>query len=183
MKRLVTWLKTLLVANGAKQAGAEPEPQAGAEPEPFWLHNAAIKIAEERSEAAEKRAEDYRALSVKAAMDLSTLEQKLRRDFPTVEHDDPKWTADDSETWAHFLATNGVGQKLQALANYHEQATNRSVILRLEGAENNTGFARGWHMATAYFFKTLSAEVRPQQDQNDTQQGDDASRLRERVAP
>lgn len=104
-------------------------------------------------------------------------------EFPVVEHDEPKWTPDDGDTWRHFLATNGAGQKLQSLANYHEQACNRNAILRKEGAENNTGFARGWHMATAYFFKTLSAEVRPEQDPNDTQQGDSASQLRERVAP
>jgi hypothetical protein len=67
-----------------------------------------------------------------------------------------------------------------------EQECNRSAIRRTDKDENafanNAGYARGWSEATNYFFVTLSADVRPQQD-DDTNAGDGAARLRERLAP
>lgn len=92
----------------------------------------------------------------------------------------PQLSHELRDIWRHFLATNEAGKVLQRMANFYEQAQNRSAVLRTEGAERNAGFAHGWHAATMFFFRTLSADVRPQQDTDTQASGADA--LRERLA-
>ena len=95
--------------------------------------------------------------------------------------EEPAWTAEMAEAWRHFLGSHEAGRALQRLSNFHEQQTNRAAVHRTSGVEQNVGYARGWHDCTAHFFKTLSAEARPQQG-TDTQAADDADALRERLA-
>jgi hypothetical protein len=95
--------------------------------------------------------------------------------------DAPEWSTADAEGWRRFLSSE-PGRKLQALANWQEQAANRTAILQKHQLENAAGFARGWHTATSFFFKSLSANVRPEQD-TAKQQGDEANPLLERLAP
>ena len=91
------------------------------------------------------------------------------------------WEQADVNEWKRFLATPS-GQRVQRAANFHEQAVNRDAVLRMANAENNTGFARGWHAATVYFFQTLSANVPPSTD-DDSQGSTGAASLAERHAP
>lgn len=94
----------------------------------------------------------------------------------------PPWSAGDAEEWTKFQRT-GTGQRLLGSANFYEQATNRAAVSRLSGAENNTGYARGWSEATRYFFhKLLSADIQPQSD-DDTVPSTGAAGTRERYAP
>ena len=93
----------------------------------------------------------------------------------------PAWGPEDAKAWEVFLRT-GAGQRLCAQANFYEQAVNRQADMRLERAENNTGFARGWREATQYFFGTLSADPRPQSG-DDEQPSIGVAGLRERHTP
>jgi hypothetical protein len=102
--------------------------------------------------------------------------------FPVVEDFGAlAWEQADVNEWKRFLATPS-GQRMQRAANFHEQAVNRDAVLRMANAENNTGFARGWHAATVYFFQTLSANVPPSTD-DDSQGSTGAASLAERHAP
>lgn len=111
------------------------------------------------------------------------LRARLRtQQFPVVdEFSELQWEQTDVNEWKRFLATPS-GQRVQRAANFHEQAVNRDAVLRLANAENNTGFARGWHAATVYFFQTLSANVPPSTD-DDSQGSTGAASLAERHAP
>lgn len=96
----------------------------------------------------------------------------------------PKWEPVFAEAWRIFLANNPAGQALQRQANFHEQQTNRAAVVRSMsgGADQNVGYARGWHDATEYFFKTLSATVPAATEDQATQPPHDAAALRERLA-
>ncbi len=109
--------------------------------------------------------------------------EDMRRKIVPVETEQPFWEDADRAVWAEFLRS-ATGQKLQAKANFHEQATNRTAVMLQGNAENATGYARGWHMATKYFFASLKnlADVRPEQDTT-TEQQPGAAALRERLAP
>lgn len=119
-----------------------------------------------------------------AAMQEATLKQvqQLRPQWRTEFSDDaPKWEREHAEAWKVFLAQNTAGRTLQRVANFMEQQTNRSAVHRTSGAEQNTGYARGWHDATNYFFRQLSADPKPQSG-TDTQATNEADALRERLA-
>lgn len=123
----------------------------------------------------------------KLLLERAKLTKQLRsvqEPFHVVYGDAPKWRREDADFWRAFLASE-PGCALQAQANFHEQAANRAAVMRTDGDANafanNTGFARGWHEATRYFFHTLSADIRPEQD-DATEPGDEAGRLRERLA-
>lgn len=108
----------------------------------------------------------------------------IRSPFPTVDGEKPDWRQEDVDHWRAWLGTV-PGQALLAQANFHEQACNRASALRTGADEksfaNNAGFARGWHEATRFFFHILTADIQPKSD-DATDDGDEASRLRERLA-
>jgi hypothetical protein len=137
-------------------------------------------LTAERLDAAVR---EHGSLDAALSILMREVEAGRRRDGFVTEfaEDAPQWTAEMAEAWRHFLAAHEAGKGLQRLANFHEQQTNRAAVHRTSGAESNAGYARGWHDATAYFFKTLSADPRPQQG-TDTQAADDADALRERLA-
>ena len=118
-------------------------------------------------------------------VERDALRERLRaasQPFPVVEDFGALlWEQADVNEWKRFLATPS-GQRVQRAANFHEQAVNRDAVLRMSNAENNTGFARGWHAATVYFFQTLSANVPPSTD-DDSQGSTGAASLAERHAP
>lgn len=93
----------------------------------------------------------------------------------------PDWSESDREALSQFLRT-AAGEKIRALANWHEQATNRSAVLRGNGFEHNCGFASGWHHASRFFLHTLSAPQTRDPQGDDAEPATDAERLRERLA-
>jgi len=102
--------------------------------------------------------------------------------FATIETaEPPAWEDTDAVALRNFLKTP-AGEKLRAIAMHAEQACNRQAVLGGPPFEQRAGYAQGWHRATAYFFDTLTADVRPKQD-DDTEEGAEASPLRERLAP
>lgn len=174
-----SWLKTLVGIVSRKDAEAQSgeagaqvgEGERVAELE-MTLSNRFAEIIKLRREVLQLRGETER------------LRKELVNRFPVVTAEEEAWTVAHQEAWLQFLKKTEAGQVLLAKVNFQEQAMNRSAVLRTEGAENNTGFARGWHAASQYFFKALpiSADVRPQQDE-DTDSGAGAAHLRERLAP
>ena len=102
-------------------------------------------------------------------------------EFKAVFGTEPEWRQEDADHWRAWLRSDH-GQRQMALANFLEQAGNRQAALRTDGNHaNSAGFARGWSEATRYFFTILAADVRPEQDEA-TEPGDEATRLRERLA-
>jgi hypothetical protein len=112
----------------------------------------------------------------------SALHEATKPFAPVDSGTQPPWTPADAEAWRRFLRSEH-GQALAILANWQEQAANRTVILQKTNLENAAGFARGWHQASAYFFKALTADVRPEQDNAKEQGQNEANPLLERLAP
>jgi predicted O-linked N-acetylglucosamine transferase (SPINDLY family) len=177
MTRIATWLKGLF----AGESRACPV---------CAVLRADVARAEQRMieaakdlQLAETLAKEYRQM-VDALHDEI---HALRRPFETVRWGDtePAWTAEDRAAWV-ALMNSEVGRKVIQAATFFEQQCNRSAIRRTDKDENsfanNAGYARGWSEATHYFFVTLSADVRPQQDE-DTTSGEGAAAARERWAP
>lgn len=94
----------------------------------------------------------------------------------------PEWTPEDRGRWRQFLFTTDTGRRLLEGANFYEQSMNRGAIMRRENFENNAGYARGWHAATEYFFKQLSADDRPEQVETSGERAG-APDPAERIAP
>lgn len=173
---MIDWIKTLLNRRGA-------EAQSGA---------AGAQVGEGATAAGLLQAyrDEIKRLQWRLERETNALERaaekifQLSQPFPVVDGEEEAWSVAHQEAWLQFLKKTEAGQVLLAKVNFQEQAMNRSAVLRTEGAENNTGFARGWHAASQYFFKALpiSADVRPQQDE-DTDSGAGAAHLRERLAP
>ena len=137
---------------------------------------------EQRDQVIRQLQVDYAVVKRDNAHLRKQVEEAAKSQFYTEHADDaPVWAEDMAEAWRRFLAGHESGKQLQRLANYHEQQTNRAAVFRLTSTDGSAGYARGWHDCTGYFFKTLSADVRPQQD-TDTQAPDDAGALRERLA-
>lgn len=168
-KALKTWLR--------RWSGAEAETVAAR----VECQNLKAELAREQDKHADTRGLLGETIA-RADYERQKAQAEAMRPFPVVDGDKlPAWTDHEAQAWAGFLKTH-TGQLLQQQANFYEQAANRGAILRTEGAENNTGFARGWHKATAYFFQGLSAPVPPQED-TDEHSSTGVAGLRERHTP
>lgn len=93
----------------------------------------------------------------------------------------PVWGPDDSAWWREVLA-GPRGSRLRELINWWSGMKDRQAVTRLDKHEYACGEAAGFHVAANFMLNTLSVDVRPQQDE-DTQQGNGAAGLRERIAP
>lgn len=131
--------------------------------------------------AVERARQDAAAEVVKLRERLEVLEAVVKAPVAVEFADaEPAWLPDYEDGWRHFLTSTEAGAALMRQANWAEQGCNRRAIGASGAAEGAIGEARGWHRATQYFFHTLSAKLRPQQQQ-DTQ-APEADALRERLA-
>lgn len=110
------------------------------------------------------------------------LKAALRCPFEPREVDSaPPWTQDDAERWRLFL-TCETGDRLKRLLNFWSQWEEQAATLREDNFENACGQAKGFRRCAQYALQKLSADIRPQQDE-DTQGQHGAADLRERYAP
>lgn len=113
---------------------------------------------------------------------VKQLEQMLSCPFEPREVDSaPPWTQDDAERWRLFL-TCETGERLKRLLNFWSQWEEQSATLREDNFENACGQAKGFRRCAQYALQKLSADIRPQQDE-DTRGQHGAADLRERYAP
>lgn len=171
MTQILTWLKAKL------REWAAPDYSAN------W-----VELLRVRGDVVRLNEELHRvnALAERQAEKLYVTRDELKKARRPQWHaefadDAPKWEREHSEAWKVFLGQTPAGQTLRRVGNYLEQQTNRSAVHRTTGTEQNVGYARGWHDATHYFFKTLSADPQPQSG-TDTQATNEADVLRERLA-
>lgn len=188
MTRILTWLKAK-----AREWSAPDYEAVQAELREMSLRGAELKqkLDESREEnfqlTADLISSDSQRDTFKRgfeSMQEAMLKQarELKPQWQTEFADEaPKWQAVHAEAWKAFLGQNEAGRTLQRVANFMEQQTNRSAVHRTSGTEQNVGYARGWHDATNYFFRQLSADPQPQSG-TDTQATNEAGGLRERLA-
>jgi hypothetical protein len=177
MSKLMQWLKWKARQWRAPQlvdAGIDWEKRAAESAK--LAYSLELELTTVRGKLSEKASEVYR---------LRGELHRLRAPFAVVDGEQPDWPVENSTSWRIFLKTP-QGQKLLAAANYQEQACNRRAISRTDPAENNfannAGYARGWKDCTNYFFKTLTVDVPPKEDEA-TESAPGAADIRERLAP
>lgn len=110
------------------------------------------------------------------------LETKLRAPFEARESESaPAWDHDDSTQLRAFLATPS-GQRLAQVVNWWSQMEEHKASLAIGRHDYACGGAKGFRVCGEFILQRLSADVRPQQDEN-TQVGNGAAAERERYAP
>lgn len=93
----------------------------------------------------------------------------------------PPWGPEDCAWWRDTLA-GPRGQRLRQLVNWWSGMKDRTAVTRLDKHEYACGEAAGFYLAANYMLNTLSADFRPQQEE-DGQAGHGADSLNERIAP
>lgn len=93
----------------------------------------------------------------------------------------PPWGPEDAARWRLFL-TSETGERLARALNFWSQWEEQAATLRENNFENACGQAKGFRRCAQYALHKLSADIRPQQD-DDTQGQHGAAALRERYAP
>lgn len=110
------------------------------------------------------------------------LEQKFTRPFEARETAAaPPWEDEDRNNLRIFLGTN-TGQRLCQGMNYWAQFKEQAATLTTENQAYQCGTAAGYRHFGTFVLHTLSADIRPQQDE-DTRTRHGADDLRERHAP
>ena len=120
--------------------------------------------------------------SVRAAAEMEQLRAKLTRPFEARETAAaPAWEDEDRNNLRIFLGTN-TGQRLCQGMNYWAQFKEQAATLTTENQAYQCGTAAGYRHFGTFVLHTLSADIRPQQDE-DTRTRHGADDLRERHAP
>lgn len=79
----------------------------------------------------------------------------------------PPWEQADAIAWRTFLGT-ATGIRVRRQLAFWERVGNRSAVLQRQDFDNNCGYARGFYRCAEWLLSTLSADVRPQQDDDMT---------------
>ena len=164
--RFLKWLRGLF--------GGETVPTSLGE----QVHAALVKKLQEET-MARRQSEERNA---KFYAELMETRKLLSMPFEARESESaPPWDDEDRNNWRKFLATS-TGERVRRLMNYWSQVKAQEATARHDKHEYACGIAAGWQNEGEFLFHRLSADL-PPQTEGDTQPGQGAADLRERMAP
>ena len=169
---------------GRKLQAAEQDAKDSAEKSAMIAKelNALGERCEKLTQEREQITRGHSAQVANLSKELQAVRVRARMPFTAREVDSaPPWLPEDAQWWRDVLA-GPRGQRIKQALNFWSNYKDRAAVARLDRHEYACGEAAGFYLCAEFLLNKLSADIQPQSDEN-TQQGNGAAGLRERIAP